>query len=210
MSGGKGGGSDKAYKLAKQQAEEAARKEAERQMRLTTGTKQINDIFGGIGDGFYKKYQDAYLGYYQPQVNKQYNDARQKLTYDLARAGTLRSSVAGEKQGDLYEKKLDNDAMIRSQADAATGQLRNNVSDAKNTAITQLYATEDPTLASNIAVNSVRGLQGQTPKYDPLGELFNIAAIGAAGYLNANSQRASASTTGSVGSGSASRTYNVG
>jgi hypothetical protein len=164
---------------------------------------------GGFKDAFYNNYRDSYLSYYQPQVEDQYTDAKDDTNFGYARAGTLNSSMSAQSLADLYKKKLDQNSMVRSQADAATGQLRNNVADAKNSAINQLYATEDPTLATNLAANSVKGLQGSAPKYDPLGELFNAAAVGAAGYINANSQRASSG--GSYGSpGSRSRTSSVG
>jgi len=208
-----GGGSDnsgkKMLKFEKQQVKEAEKKEAERQARLASGKTGIDEQFGKINDDFYKTYQNSYLNYYMPQVNDQYNIAKDDTNYGFARAGTLNSSMSAKGLADLYRKKLDQDAMVRSQADAAAGALRGNVSDAKNAAINQLYATEDPTMATNLATNSIKNLQGQQPKYDPLGELFNTAAVGAAGYINANSQRASSG--GYYGSpGTSSRTRSVG
>jgi hypothetical protein len=212
LSGGGKGGSDnsgkKMLQWEKQQVKDAEKKEAERQARLATGKTNIDSKFNEIGDPFYKQYQDSYLGYYSPQVQKQYDDARNDTNFGYARAGTLKSSMAAKSLADLYSKKLDNDAMVRSQADAATGQLRGNVLEAKNAAISQLYATEDPTMATNLASNSIKNLQGQQPKYDPLGELFNTAAVGAAGFINANSQRA-ASGGGYGMPGQSSRTSTV-
>jgi hypothetical protein len=116
--------------------------------------------------------------------------------------------MAADETARLYKKKLEQDAMVRSQADAATGQLRNSVSDAKNASINQLYATEDPTLATNLATNSIKNLQAQQPKYDPLGELFNTLSVGAAGFINANSQRAaSGGYYGSPGTASTVKSY---
>jgi hypothetical protein len=213
MSGGGKGGADnsakKMLKFEKEQIAKAEKKEAERQARLASGKKGVDAEFGKIGDPFYKTYQDNYLNYYMPQVGEQYNEAKDETNYGYARAGTLNSSMSAKSLADLYKKKLDQDAMVRSQADAATGQLRGNVLEAKNSAINQLYATEDPTMATNLATNSVKNLQGQQPKYDPLGELFNTAAVGAAGFINANSQRASSG--GYYGSpGASSRNYSVG
>lgn len=214
MSGG-GKGSDnsgkKMLKWEKQQVKDAEKKEAERQARLASGKADIESQFGKIGDPFYKTYQDNYLNYYTPQVDKQYADAKDDLSFGYGRAGTLKSSMAAKSSADLFKKKLDQDAMIRSQADAAAGALRGNVLEAKNASINQLYATEDPTLASNLATNSIKNLQGSQPKYDPLGELFNTAAVGAAGFINANSQRAYNSAGSGYGSpGANSRSYSVG
>jgi hypothetical protein len=214
MAGG-GKGSDnsgkKMLQWEKQQVKAAEKKEAERQARLATGKTNIDGKFAAIGDPFYKTYQDNYLNYYMPQVQDQYKNAKDDLNFGYGRAGTLKSSMAAKGTADLYKRKLDQDAMVRSQGDAATGQLRSSVLDAKNSAISQLYATEDPTLATNLATNSIKNLTGQQPKYDPLGELFNTAAVGAAGFINANSQRASSSGGSYLGSpGSRSKTTSVG
>ena len=213
MSGG-GKGSDnsgkKMLQFEKQQIKAAEKKEAERQARLKLGKENIEGKFGAIGDDFYNKYNNSYLDYYMPQVQDQYIDARDDLNFGYGRAGTLKSSMATKGAADLFKRKLEQDAMVRSQGDAATGQLRNSVLEAKNSSINQLYATEDPTLATNLATNSIKNLQGSQPKYDPLGELFNTAAVGAAGYINANSQRASSSGSSLGSAGGRSRSYSVG
>jgi hypothetical protein len=208
MSGG-GDGSGKMLKFEKEQIAAAEAKEAERQARLAQGKSAIDKAFSGIGDSFYENYKANYLKYYMPQLQRQFGDARKALLFGLARAGTLKSSMAADRQAKLYEDRMDRDAMIRSQADSATGDLRGNVADAKSSAITQLYATEDPSLATNMATNSIRALQSQTPKYDPLGELFNVGAVGAAGYINANSQRASSAGSAYGAPGTASQTRTV-
>src|SRR5262249_50281532 len=46
---------------------------------------------GGIGNDFYNKFKQGMLDYYMPEVAKKYGDAKDELTYRLARAGTLRS-----------------------------------------------------------------------------------------------------------------------
>jgi hypothetical protein len=191
MSGGKGGSSnDASLNFMKRQAELARREEERRQARLDKGKAKIDEIFGDIKPGFYNKYQKNYMGYYRPEMMTQYRKARGGLNFDLARAGTLKSSVAAEQMADLEKQRLQQDASIRSKADAEVGRLRNQVSDAKSASIGQLYATEDPSLAANLASNSVASQLKETPKFDPLGEVFNIAALGAAGFLNANSSRA--------------------
>lgn len=209
--GGKGGDNSgkKMLKWEKQQVADAEKKERERQARLKLGKENIEGTFGKIGDDFYDNYLKSYLGYYTPQVDKQYSNAKEDTTYGFSRAGSLKSSMAAKRMADIYQQRLDADALVRSQADAAAGALRGTVLDAKNSAINQLYATEDPSLASALATNQVKNLQQQQPKFDPLGELFNTAAVGAAGFINANSQRASSG--GYYGSpGSSSRSYSVG
>lgn len=140
---------------------------------------------GGFGDDFYNKYRDATLAYYEPELAKQYEKARSNLTYDHARAGTLQSSMAGENLADLLYQNTNNTAMIRSKADAATGQLKTSVAGQKAAALGQLYATEDPGIAANVATNSVRNLQSTTPEFEPMGQLFNNAVVGATNYAGA-------------------------
>jgi hypothetical protein len=190
MFGGGGGSDDKSFKWMKKQAEIAKREEAARQKRLERGKERIDTIFGDIKPKFYNAYGKSYRDFYNPDVRRQYRQARGDLTFGLARAGTLRSSVAAEQMADIERQKLKQNTAIKSKADAEVGRLRTQVADAKSSAIGQLYATEDPSLAANTAANSVQSQLKETPKYDPLGEVFNIAALGAAGYLNANSTRA--------------------
>jgi hypothetical protein len=154
----------------------------------TVGYKEKYDTgqkTGGFGDDFYNKYRSATLGYYEPELAKQYDKARSNLTYDHARAGTLQSSMAGDNLADLLYQNTNNLAMIRSKADAATGQLKTSVAGQKAAALGQLYATEDPGIAANVATNSVRNLQSTTPEFEPMGQLFNSAVVGATNYAGA-------------------------
>jgi hypothetical protein len=73
------------------------------------------------------------------------------MTYDLARAGTLRSSVAGEAQGYLENENAVNEASLRAKADTDTASLRQSIASQQQQAYNQLYATEDPDVAANTA-----------------------------------------------------------
>lgn len=137
---------------------------------------------GGFGDDFYNKYRTSSLDYYLPELDKQFTKAKSTLNFDHARAGTLQSSMASENVADLVYQNTMNEAMVRSKADNATAQLKNSVSAQKNGALTQLYATEDPSVAANTATNSVRTLQNSTPEFSPMGELFRNAVVGASGF----------------------------
>jgi hypothetical protein len=140
---------------------------------------------GGFGDNFYNKYRRASLGYYMPELEKQFTKAKSNLNFDHARAGTLQSSMASENVADLVYQNTMNKALLRSKADNATTQLKNSVAAQKSAALTQLYSTEDPTIAANTATNSVRTLQNTTPEFSPMGELFKNAVVGASNYASA-------------------------
>lgn len=166
-----------------QQAAEARAKEEQRKARLEKGQTAIDDLFGdkSFGNEFYDKYTNANLNYALPQLGDQYEKAKKNLTFDLARAGTLRSTMAGEAQGDIESQKAVNEAGIRAKADSDTGALRTNIGQQKQTAIGQLYSTEDPDVAANTALHMVQNAQLQQPNLTPLGELFKPLIIGAMG-----------------------------
>jgi hypothetical protein len=138
---------------------------------------------GGIGDEFYNKFKQGILDYYMPQVTDQYGDAKNELTYRLARAGTLRSSAATGEVADLAKQNTLNEAKVRSQADTAAADLKSRVASERAKAESQLYATENPEVAANQATAAIRNITAETPELSPLGQIFNIAAIGGANYL---------------------------
>jgi hypothetical protein len=149
----------------------------------TTTTKQ-----GGINEDFYNKFKQGMLDYYQPQVAEQYNDAAKETTYRLARAGQTRSSTAADETAKLLKQKDIQTGVVRSNADKAAADLRTRVAAERAKAESQLYATENPDVASNTALASIRNISAETPDLTPLGEVFNIATIGGAnaakGYMS--------------------------
>ena len=167
----------------KEQAAEARQKEAERQARLESGKSSIDALFagGGFDQPFYDKYKNASLGYSLPQLQDQYGKQKEQTTYDLARAGLLRSTAAGQAQADIESQKAAQEAALRSKADQEVANLRQNISGQQQAALSQLYATEDPNVAANTAIQSVQQAQLSTPNLQPLGELFKPLVIGGAG-----------------------------
>lgn len=168
---------------AQRAADEARAKEDARAQRLDTGVKAINAQFdnGNFNDAFYDKYRNAQLDYYMPELDKQFGQAKDQLVYAHARSGTLNSSMANQNNADLVQQNDLNKANIFSKADAATGQLRQSVQAQKSALLNQLYSTENPEIAANMATNSVRTLQNQTPQLDSIGDLFKNIAVGVGG-----------------------------
>jgi hypothetical protein len=170
-----------------QQAQEAKDKENLRQARLAQGKSAIDQLFGNANfdDAFYNKYTNANLDYSLPQLEDQYGKSKTGLNYDLARAGTLRSTMAGYAQGDLLKQKGVNEAAIRAKADTDTAALRQSIASQQNQAYNQLYATEDPGVAANTAANAVAGAQLSQPNLQPLNAVFTPVAIGLGTALSA-------------------------
>ena len=138
---------------------------------------------GGFDDAFYNKYKQAVLDYYQPQVDKQYSDAKKQAVYGLGRSGNLISSAANDLNADLATQNAVNVAGVRNQADTAAGDLRSQVNTEEQKATSQLYATEDPEVAAQQSLASVRDISNTTPQMSPLSALFNVATIGGANIL---------------------------
>jgi hypothetical protein len=183
MGGKSKSSNDQSIAFQREQAAEARAREEQRKARLETGKSSIDALFdkGNFNDAFYDKYKDAALDYAMPQLTDQYGKARDQTTYDLARAGTLRSTIAGDAQADIESQKLINEAGIKSKADTDVAGLRTNIAGQKQQALNQLYATEDPDVAANTATHMVQQAQLSTPNLSPLGELFKPLIIGATG-----------------------------
>ncbi len=165
-----------------------------------------------FGDAFYNKYRQSIMDYYAPQEDQQYADARSSLAASLARAGQLDSSTATMDIAKLSKQDQLNQANIASQADSQTGALRTTVSQDEQTALNQLYSTEDPSVAANTAQNMVANAALTKPLLNPAGALFApiTAGVGNAltgflnptAYINPAASGAASTASGATGSGS--------
>lgn len=186
MGGKSGPSNNQMVQFEMQQAQEATDKENLRQARLNQGKEAIDKLFGAdnFGDDFYNKYNKAELDYTQPQLADQYDKAKQGMTYDLARAGTLRSTAAGYAQSLLEKQNTLNEAGLTAKADTDTAALRQSIASQQNQAYNQLYATEDPTVAANTAATAVGNAQLTQPNLTPLANAFQPITIGLGSALS--------------------------
>lgn len=148
---------------------------------LYSGQEGTGEFTGGFDDAFYNKYRNKITDYYLPQVADEFGEAKEDLTYKLARAGTLNSSAAIDKSKDLAKQNVEQENKIKTQADTATADLRSRVAAEQAKAEAQLYATENPEVAANQALAAVRNISLDQPELSPLSGIFNLATIGAAG-----------------------------
>lgn len=152
--------------------------------KIYTGGDGSGGTQGGFGSDFYNKYNQSILDYYLPQEGQQYNTARSSLAYGLARAGQLNSSVAGMDIGNLANQDAINRAQIASGADTQTGALRTTVQQDEQSALNQLYSTEDPSVAANTAQNMVANASLTKPLLNPAGALFAPITVGVGNALS--------------------------
>lgn len=164
-------------------AAQARADEEARQGRIRSGTEDIDRIFGGFDDGFFQTYRDRILALQNPELNRQFGDAKDQLTYALARNGTLKSSMAGERAGDLNRRYDAARGEILAGANDAANGLRGRVSNEKSGLVSLLNSTGDATRASNEALARQQILFQKQPGYSPLGEIFAGAASGVGSYL---------------------------
>jgi len=114
----------------------------------------------------------AMEGYYLPQLDQQYQDAKDQLTFALARAGLVNSTAAGEKQADLSRKMglASGDIMSRIASDIASTRSRMNQQRA--TIESGLRASGDASAAANQALQAAVTFRQDQPTLSPLGDLF--------------------------------------
>ncbi len=157
---------------AGKEAERARADEEARQGEIRAGTGSINKVFDKNFDKkFFQKQQTNYLDFAKPQLNKQYGEAGDQLSYDLADRGMLDSSTKGEKTADLGELyETNRQAMIGKAKEFGT-DAKNNVEDARTGLIHTLQATGDAEGAAKGALNRA-GALSRPPAYSPLEDLF--------------------------------------
>ncbi|MEC5291593.1 MULTISPECIES: hypothetical protein [unclassified Aurantimonas] len=170
--------------------------EDQRQARIRSGTLRINNIFDSqFNDDYFGKQRDAYSTYATPQLEDQYADAQKKLTFALARSGTLDSSMRGQKSADLQKLY---DTQKQGVGDTALNfekQTRNSVEDARANLLATLNASGDATGAVNSALSRSEAL-AQPQTYSPLVGLFDAFSSGLG--AQAAQERAAALSGGAI------------
>lgn len=176
-------------KPPKDNSAEIARQEEEaRQARIKQGQSAIDTEFAQFDDPFFTNYQNNYTGYYIPQVEDQYQKAREKLTLKLAGSGNLNAGAGADALGDLRSQYELRRGDITNQALDAVNQRKNEIEGIRSDLYNQNRASADPAAAATLAASRSGGLV-TPPAYTPIGDLFgnllqNYAINVAAGSRN--------------------------
>jgi hypothetical protein len=152
-----------------------------------TTQEDTGQTTGGFDQAYYDKYRQGYVDSYAGQIADQYKKAQAQDTYDYARAGTSYSSAANQQIADRAKENAQAKQDVANAADTATGNQKNKIASEESKAISQLYATEDPTLATNTATTAVRDISNQKADTSALGDVFKAVTIGAANILKSGS-----------------------
>jgi hypothetical protein len=196
--GGDGGGSkgdinEQMFNFQKREAERAREEETERKHKIKKGMAKIDTAFAGFDDNFYNTREAAYKGFYTPQLTDQFTKARENLTFALSRAGTLNSTVAGQKSADLTKDYDVNVGLINSKAAADRAATQGKINEEKSALVSQLNATAQANQVGDQATARTQQLASEAPDYNPLGDIFFGAAQGVGGLVQ-SAQNAQYST----------------
>jgi len=159
-----------ADEAAKAEAETRAREE-KRQADITAGKVNIDNAYATFNDDYYGGYKDTYTGYYNPQVDDQYAQAKDKLTAALTGRGIYESSPGIAKMAELDKTYNQGRTQVANDAEAASRGLQSSVENSK----TDLYAlnqsSADPEGIGSRAVGQATALAAPQ-SFSPLGSLF--------------------------------------
>ena len=157
---------DEERRLREKDAKDARDAEEARQTKIRGYETDINKRFDTMfNPAFYGAREQEYRDYYRPQLDKQFKDSQENLTYWLADRGLLESSVRGEKQADLQELFDTGIRKINSGALDMTNQIKGSVANARAGLISDARAAnpvDEPTVTSTMT-----SLAAPTTSYTP-------------------------------------------
>lgn len=128
-------------------------------------------------DEYFAKNRQAFMDYATPQLDEQFGEASNELTFDLARSGLRNSSVRGEQTGKLQKLYDRNMQQITNEALSREQQQRNAVESARSNLISMLQTTGDAQGTTNQALSRASALSMPEP-FQPLGQLFTDFTAG--------------------------------
>ncbi len=150
----------------------AASQERQRQAAINQGMGSINQAFQGYTPEFYNQRAKAYEQYAMPQLSQQYQNAYQQTMYGLMNRGLQGSSSQTKAMSDLARVYGQAQQTISDTGRSQAQQLQQQVENARNTAISQLYQSADPAGAAQMATQSAAQYSAPSA-YAPLSNMFS-------------------------------------
>ena len=170
--GGGGGGGGSQY-------ESAAEAEARRQLKVDAGLAEIEKIFGQYDQDFYDKSSDAYLDYYEPQLEDQFKEGLKELQFALARGGRFGSSTEVNRKAKAAEELGFQKNELASGAIQAADASEKAVTAAKRDMTNLNQINANPDLAASLS-QAQSSILNQPAKFDPLLDVFGNITEGLA------------------------------
>lgn len=167
-------------------AADARRREEERKAAITQGNVNIDQAFSGFDQPFFNNASSNFIRAQQPDLDKQFADAKKNLTFALSRTGNLSSTAGATETRKLLDQLNRANQLVTSEADKFAQGLQGNVASTKSNLRSLLTASEDPTSIGAQAISEAERLNA-APVFAPLGQLFS--GVGTSLDKAFNSQR---------------------
>lgn len=171
-------------------AQEAQAAEARKREIQSGGAGSIDQVFSKFDEPYYQNYAKTYFGAQTPDLEHQYDLAKDKLTAQLAGRGVLNSTVGASQLGELDLTNRRARERIASEAQDAANQLRGKVSASKSKLYEDVYGGAAPNdIASRAATDATTlaniGAQPTQSLGDLFGALFKPTAAAVTAGINA-------------------------
>lgn len=166
------GGSSASQDQANYQYYQQQQADAKRKADIQAGQKKIDAAFSQFDPAYFDKYKGDYIGYYDPQLDYQRNQAQDQTFGFLADRGMLESSVGAAKLAELQKAYGDAKVQIGNQAQDAANALKRTIEGTKTNLYNQNLAAADPAMASARATGEASAIAAPQA-YTPLGQVFS-------------------------------------
>ena len=140
----------------------AAASEAATQAQLQQGTDAVNSAFSDFTHSFYQQAAQDYTNYATPQVDQQYQNTKNNLTYALARNGLTSSGAGVQRNNSLNQQLNTNLSDIANTAQDQSNTLETNVNNQKNQLMSQVEAGAQPGQIATQAAAATSSLRAPT------------------------------------------------
>lgn len=145
--------------------------EDQRQRNILAGQKQVDALFVGFDEPFFKARETAYTKYAVPQLAEQFQDEKRNLSYALARRGLLRSSAQSTLSGKLEDVKNQQLQQIADMGVEQANKLRKDVESSRTGLYSQIQAGLSPTIAKSQALREASAFT-QPTAFEPVVNSF--------------------------------------
>lgn len=157
----------------RQQEGQAKQAESERKSAISSGRLAVDTTLAGFDDKYYDGISKSVEDYYLPQLDEQFNDASEQLTYKLGRQGILKSTAAKDNRAKIQGKYDIERGGITTKAADAAAQARENVNAVKNQLYNYAESSADPAAVNSRVAGENARLRSYAPETTPLGQVFS-------------------------------------
>jgi hypothetical protein len=160
-----------------------------RQRDVGVGRENIDKAFTQFNPDFFNNFRNTRLSFYNPEIDRQFGDAKGKLVAALAGRGTLESSVGNRTISDVTRQRDEAKTNVANESQDAANQLKGQVENSKSDLYSLNEISADPQSVNARALGSASAIVAPQT-FSPLGDIFASALQPFTNYQNASNQRA--------------------